>query len=404
MSSITGAEIWNLIILLGAMQGFILATLLFLSRKNNKTSNRLLGTLIFLLALTSTNLYFIESDWYDEYVFVQILHDALPLVITLPTGPLIYFYVQSLLQKDFRLHKKQYWHFSPVLIDVFPKMLVWLFLAGLLVGLWPEEDGLKWGSLINSYNSYSDVPRWLSITVYLLLTRRFLRQVDAVRQAHASTDVYLQATLTWIRQFLNAFLVFQLVWLAFLVPYLIPSLRGPLLDTMSYYPIYIALAILVYWLGFKGYMHTQLTLPEPVAQEIALLPGPRKVVAPSLSFSDKEVAEYVVSLKKAMEADKLYLEPSLNLQAVSRHIAAPQKTISYILNNHLNKSFNEFVNEYRIEEVKKRLLDKRNEHLTISGIALDCGFNSQATFQRAFKHTTGVSPKEYLSVQSRKLA
>jgi AraC-like DNA-binding protein len=105
-----------------------------------------------------------------------------------------------------------------------------------------------------------------------------------------------------------------------------------------------------------------------------------------------------------MEADKLYLEPSLNLQAVSRHIAAPQKTISYILNNYLNKSFNEFVNEYRIEEVKKRLLDKRNEHLTISGIALDCGFNSQATFQRAFKHTTGVSPKEYLTAKSQKLA
>jgi AraC-like DNA-binding protein len=74
------------------------------------------------------------------------------------------------------------------------------------------------------------------------------------------------------------------------------------------------------------------------------------------------------------------------------------------LNNHLNKSFNEFVNEYRIEEVKKRLVEKGNEHLTISGIALDCGFNSQATFQRAFKHVTGVSPKEYVSLKLQKLA
>ncbi len=404
MNSITGAEFWNIIILLGAMQGFILATLLFFNKKNNKTSNRLLGALIFLLALTSTNLYFIESDWYDEYVFVQIMHDALPMVITLPVGPLIYFYVQSLLQKDFHLRPRQYWHFSPILIDLFPKILMWIFLGGLLVGLWPEEDGLQWGFVIDSYNSYSDIPRWLSITIYLLLTKRYLRQVDAVRQAYASLDAYLQATLTWVGQFLNAFLVFQLVWLAFLVPYIIPSTKGPLLDTMSYYPIYISLAILVYWLGFKGYLHTQLPLPEPVAQEIALLPGPQKVVVPSQSFSDEEVVRYVACLKKAMEEDKLYLEPLLNLQAVSSHVSIPQKTISFILNNYMNKSFNEFINDYRIDEVKKRLLEKENGHLTISGIALDCGFNSQATFQRAFKSVTGVSPKEYLSTHTRKIA
>ncbi len=105
-----------------------------------------------------------------------------------------------------------------------------------------------------------------------------------------------------------------------------------------------------------------------------------------------------------MEEDKLYLEPSLNLQSVSTHTSIAQKTISYILNNYQNKSFNEFVNEYRIQEVKKRLLEKGKDHLTIYGMALDCGFNSQATFQRAFKSVTGVSPKEYLSMQSRKLA
>jgi AraC-like DNA-binding protein len=70
----------------------------------------------------------------------------------------------------------------------------------------------------------------------------------------------------------------------------------------------------------------------------------------------------------------------------------------------LNKSFNEFINEYRIEEVKKRLLEKGNEHLTIAGLALECGFNSQATFQRSFKNATGVSPKEYLSLQPQKMA
>ena len=110
------------------------------------------------------------------------------------------------------------------------------------------------------------------------------------------------------------------------------------------------------------------------------------------------------SLKNEMQEDKLYLEPSLNVQAVSSHTHIPPKTISFVLNNYEKKSFNEFVNEYLIEEVKRRLAEKANEHLTISGIALDCGFNSQATFQRAFKNIIGVSPKEYLSLQPQKSA
>jgi AraC-like DNA-binding protein len=58
------------------------------------------------------------------------------------------------------------------------------------------------------------------------------------------------------------------------------------------------------------------------------------------------------------------------------------------------------VNAYRIEEVKERLLAPGHQHLTITGIALGCGFNSQATFQRAFKNSTGVSPKEFISLHT----
>lgn len=402
MTVITGAEIWNIIILLGTIQGYIVSTLLFFSKKNNKVSNRLLAVLIFLMTLACTNLYLTEA-WYAKSELVRILEQVLPLVMAMPLGPLIYFYVQSLIKPGFQLSNKQKWHFSTVLIDWASTMVVWVFLAGLLMGLVQNSDGPKWGRFVDSYNTYSDIPRWLSITLYLLLTKHFLKKV-ATQNTPTPSTIYVQARHKWIHQFLNAFLVFQGIWFVFLIPYIIPSTRGPLLDTMSYYPIYIPLAFLIYWLGLKGYMHTQLIAAEPLVTESMSQPGPQKLPVFSFSFSDKEVATYVSTLKKAMEADKLYLEPSLNLSAVSEHTGIAQKTISFILNNHLNKSFNEFINEYRITEVKKRLLEKGNQHLTISGIALECGFNSQATFQRAFKNSTGVSPKEYLSVQLHKMA
>jgi AraC-like DNA-binding protein/uncharacterized protein (DUF486 family) len=401
MTVITGAEIWNIIILLGAIQGYVVSTLLFVSKKNNKISNRLLATLILLMTLACTNLYMTEA-WYTRYRIVRIIEQVFPFVMAMPIGPLIYFYVQSLLKPGFRLTKAHKWHFSAVIIDWVPTLIVWVFLAGLLTGVLQREDGRGWGDFIDSFNTYGDIPRWLSITVYLLLTKRLLTRFAHQNNHYAASR--LEATGKWIRQFINAFLVFQGIWLVFLVPYIIPAVRGPLLDTMSYYPIYIPLAILIYWLGFKGYLHTQADAGEKLAEESTPVSGPQKVIVPSLTFTEEEANRYIAALKKAMEADKLYLAPSLNVSSVSEHTGIAQKTVSFILNNHLHKSFNEFVNEYRIDEVKKRLLDKTYEHLTISGIALECGFNSQATFQRAFKNSTGVSPKEYVSLKLQRLA
>ena len=93
-----------------------------------------------------------------------------------------------------------------------------------------------------------------------------------------------------------------------------------------------------------------------------------------------------------MEEDKLYLDPLLNLQIISKHTNIAQKTISAVLNQHLHKSFNEFVNEYRIVAFKEKLQDPEMDHLTIAGIAFDCGFNSQVIFQGTFKQVTVLSP------------
>ena len=96
-----------------------------------------------------------------------------------------------------------------------------------------------------------------------------------------------------------------------------------------------------------------------------------------------------------MKVDKLYLDASLQLKDVVKQTSIPQKTISAVLNQHLNSSFNEYVNNFRIEEFKKKLLSDNLENFTITAIAFECGFNSQATFQRVFKANTNQSPSQF---------
>ncbi len=399
MEFMNGADFWNTIILLGALQGFILSVLVWKNRSTHTPAHRLLACLIFLLALACTNLYISESGIEDEYAILQVVQQLLPLIVVMPVGPLVYFYVASLSDPAFRLQKKHSLHFVPVVLDLFPKLVVWVLLVG-LVAQWIEpSESDSWGNFIDTYNTYADIPRWFSITFYLILAKKLLHRVGIP----ASTASLPDSQRKWLHQFVNAFLIFQGIWLLFLIPYVIPSMHGSLLENASYYPIYIPLAILVYWLGFKGYLQSRLTastkntLVEENSESSKNLNG-------AAAFSTEEASEYIDLLKKAMEDGKLYREPALQLQTVSTHTGIPQKTISYVLNNHLRKSFNEFVNEYRLAEVKTRLLEGGDTHLTIAGLALECGFNSQATFQRAFKNSLGVSPREFVSLQSHQSA
>lgn len=99
-----------------------------------------------------------------------------------------------------------------------------------------------------------------------------------------------------------------------------------------------------------------------------------------------------------MEADKLYLDPDLNQQKFSVHVGIQPKIISTILNSVYQGNFNDFVNTYRVKEVQRRLDEQSHRHLTISAIAFESGFNSNATFQRVFRNKVGTSPSAYANL------
>ena len=364
------------LILLGALQGFIISILLFVSKKN-KQANRLLSALIFFISLACFNLYGNYKDWFGSD-WLRFFADLIPLVVAMPIGPLIYFYIRSSIDTNFILSKKDRKHFYPVIVDLVPSVIVLIYFIGLITGLFKNNPG-PWGNFIDTYNVYADIPRWLSITLYLWQSRKFL---SAYKAKHVSLNGHAN-NFKWLQLFTNIFLVFQCIWFIYLVPYVIPRYTNMILDTFDWYPIYIPLAIMIYWLGIKGYIVSQ--------QEHTAV----KKTAPSTTLSADTINQIIAVLKRSMEEDKLYLDPNLNLGLLSEKTAITQKNISAVLNQYMYKSFNEFVNEYRVAAFKEKILQSETEHLTIAGVAFECGFSSQATFQRTFKQITGMSPSEF---------
>ncbi|HEX8528780.1 MAG TPA: AraC family transcriptional regulator, partial [Cytophagales bacterium] len=175
--------------------------------------------------------------------------------------------------------------------------------------------------------------------------------------------------------------------LLFVVPYVTPALHNAVLNFAGYAPLYVPLVAILYWIGLKGYLHAQRGAEPAPPRKTGTAPPP-------------EVAEEVMqALRRAMEEDRLYLDPELTVEKVGRHLQKPPKTVSSVLNGHAGKSFNQYVNEYRVEAVKRRMRAPAQPPLTLVGLAFECGFNSQATFQRAFRAATGQSPGDYLASQ-----
>ncbi len=123
---------------------------------------------------------------------------------------------------------------------------------------------------------------------------------------------------------------------------------------------------------------------------------PTKNVKDKSSISDSEAIYYTEKLESFMNKDKIYLNNTLSLSDLADSSGMSRNTLSWVINEKLNSNFYSYVNAYRIEEFKKIAITPQYENFTILAIAIECGFNSKATFNRIFKLSTGMTPNQYI--------
>lgn len=113
------------------------------------------------------------------------------------------------------------------------------------------------------------------------------------------------------------------------------------------------------------------------------------------NLNSELINKYKADLINAMEIDKLYLNGKLSIQDVSDKLTIPRQYISEVLNEHMNTNFQDFINEYRVEEFINRLKNDQNNHFTLLGIATEVGFNSKSSFNAIFKKFKGLTPTQF---------
>ena len=97
-----------------------------------------------------------------------------------------------------------------------------------------------------------------------------------------------------------------------------------------------------------------------------------------------------------MVGQRLFEDPDLSLMKMSQLLNVNTSVLSKIINQAFKKNFNDFVNQYRVDDFIAQLKANRHKQETLLALAFGSGFNSKSTFNRVFKKFTGLTPKEYV--------
>lgn len=381
-------RVYDILILPAVIQGFILGMILLFRRNANRLPFRFLAMLIIALSLLNIKFYF-SLNLLINYVTnvggnptygIQFL--SFPLSGVLFIGPALYFYVRSLTASDFRFQRKHLLHFIPGFIFIAINTIAFIT-AG-------SRSAPTHAASANALSTVASIENFLAIALsfyYIILSVRLMQRHELWVYQHFSATS--SKSLKWLRNLIISLSCIWIVW--FFAVSINFFTHDFILTYLSSYPFQVLTSIIIFWIGYVGFIEGELFSAEiSFENKIDTL----NAVTSKPSQVNKETKD---ALLNAMSREKLFLVPDLTLAMLSHQLNVSARNISQTLNNDLNTNFHDFVNAYRVEEVKQRLLDPQYAHLTILAVALESGFNSKSSFNRIFMKTTGVSPKAFKS-------
>ena len=365
---------FEVLLMIGITQGLVAIPILIFGKE------RRLSNVFLALAILSFCLLFFKIITNYTGLAGTVSFRYIPNAFELTTGPLIYFYLRALTEKGFRWNSRYLVHFLPFFLAQGYAFLIYGSIQG--VSSVAEQDQIAHNL---AYAPIKEIENWTivaSISTYLILGyKKFIAFSNLVKNSTSDTAY---PTLSWLR----VLLVLSIILLMFLVTNMSLD-RLIQLDnkTSLHWRIYfVYLATVTYYMSFMSFRQKT-----PDLEQISM-PDYEQGDSRKAVDEDKMKAQ---ELSELLEEGQIYLEPTLNARQVAERLGISQTNLSQVINAQFKKSFRELINDYRIEDVKGKLLDKNNK-ASILSIALESGFNSEASFYRVFKKKLGVSPKIFV--------
>ena len=359
--------------------------ILIVSKKNKVHTDKYLISMLAVYAITIGGPYIEIFNRNNNYPYPHLMNNA--WLFLLLYGPLLWFYIKSLTTKGFKFKYIHLLHFAPFVIYLTLHYFNFLSLSA-------DEK------ILLTQNEYFTTTlffkiRGLSIAFFsigyniwaLILLQKHRQNIVSQFSNIESLD------LKWLRTFVIASLIiFSLNVFLFNLNNYVHFAGFYTLSEIAY----SFSTIYVLYIGYFGLRQGNVFVDDHAFENHQNKPSILKKDIQN-TLETKGFNEIINRLAKLMEEKQPYLDPDMSLTKLKNLVQTKPEILSEVLNSVLNQNFFDYINKQRIEEFKIQCLNKNKKHLSIMGIASECGFNSKAAFYRAFNKFEGTSPTAYIS-------
>lgn len=359
----------SILVFICIFQGIVFTALLISrSVRQRSKADLWLAVLILVLCMSLITPFIGFANVYDKNQWLTYF----PFAIAYSYGVLVWLYTIYLTDSGHRFSRRDLILFLP--------SVVYLAFRFYLFGHSVEWKGWYGANYGDTVEAAVFVTEAVWNVAFLVLSIRHYRKYRAWLDENFSDTEKIK--FDWLRNFLYLFTAVLLTGILFdFVNSFVFNL-----SYIQYFYFEIILAAATYYLAIAGYLRSK-----TIELNFTDTDEPAETRKPLIS--DNELAKLKLKLENVMLTERPYIEPTLALTDLARMMGVNTTILSFVINKGFGKNFNDFINEYRISAVRSKLGEP--DEGTLLCIAFDSGFNSKATFNRAFKKFTGLSPKEY---------
>lgn len=370
-------QLFDFVLISGFAIISVIVVMLWLSKKRQLPQKLLIAILSLILIIIVT-LYAHIHGLRTFFMIINLIEDGARFLI----APLLYIYIKSIFVKEESLIKNHLPHFIPFLL-----FFMFFSIPRFIDRIYGEY-------IVESLNfyagpSHSAIVKDFYVLIYFFLSVKLLGKFKKKMKSNYSSFELMNSG--WLNRLLVGFLIVALFDL------LLIAYRNIFQPALPWNIGLLSLCILIFitiYLGFQGLKQTKVYLPEFLIDSES---ENRSEVNGNMNsiVNHEEFQILKTRLDEVMTKEQPYLLQELTLNMLAEKLETTDKKLSVVLNQYMDISFYDFINQYRIEEVKQMLASKGVEKYSLLGVAYTCGFNSKSSFYRAFKKETGISPTEY---------
>jgi AraC-like DNA-binding protein len=300
-------------------------------------------------------------------------------------GPFLFLYVSALINHKIRFSRAKLLHFVPfVLFNLYV----------IIASFYPEfSEGIRLDHVEVDHQAPWLFNFFLLLTVisgpfYFVLSMSLFKKLDI--DIFNNFSSYEHVDLDWLRKLVY---IFGAIWTILMIFATLHHVLHLFSWVFCTHGLTLSLSAFIILIGYYGLKQKEIFIHFP-DRNVEYVTEPKAKYA-GISLSATEIEVYINKIKQFMEAEKPYLDADISLPELANKLEIPSHHLSRVINEQLGTNFFDFINQYRIEEVKARINNPEFDKLSLLGIAFDSGFNTKSAFNRVFKKMTGLTPSEY---------